>query len=430
MSDLTTPEGLHGSASETLTAGAEKRRNVAVAILVDKATKKYPDGPPPPKAADATTPTDPLALIRQLNADPNPHFEEDTADTEHNLIIDSVKGTDLGGQNFDHKGARVIGVSGANENGLLCTLANEDGPIMDSRGKPLVAPIPEGEVILSIAKAYTDNVTEALKDDGDANMAVQEIINPTPGASPDTLLSDDAIAKLAEQYGVKDAEEPLEATQPEESKEIVAIKKMNVVITEKINELLAKAANEKLSTEELKLLANLRVALPLDGETLGLNFKADVLRLAGMTAEVTKIDPEGTLVDASEKELGRLLTEFKNNGQVTQEQLDAWGKIAAKDGGMFLLMQDPDFQKVLLSNESEICKGLFGKDMTEAALKKLLTDANLPPELQAAIESGDKMSILKILLLIAAGVVAAPLVAMGGAALAAGQMVGSLGSNR
>ena|GEM_PF-5148841 len=407
MADLTAPESSTGAPEQQKLIRQERVARVAVAAVSDTAAKKYPDGPPPPPKEGE--PKDPLALFRYLDTSNNPQFSEDPKDTGHNLVVQTLKGKDAHGQAFDYVDgkARISGVDGVIQTPdgpfLVCSFATEKGPVLDSTGEPLYVPLPAGEVKTTIMVAYQGEIADALKDDGPALAAAQEHINSQPQVNKptDSPLSDDVLAQLAERYDVKDPSVKQEA---ETTRERYAIDEMNVLIVKKITELEAKGTD--LTPDELLQLGGLRLSMIFDGEKTAINFKADALRKAGLGDQVDKIDPGGKLADEAATELGNLLHEFKNkdDSAFTDEQMKKWQDIAAGEGGMFLLMSDPDFQNVLLNNESKVCEALLGRDLNAEQLADMLKAANLPPELLEALDGKDKMSILKIILLIAAGV--------------------------
>jgi|SRR5882724_2056579 len=198
------------------------------------------------------------------------------------------------------------------------------------------------------------------------------------------------------------------------------VEQANDIINEQLRQLQDKlpTITDKVKKEQtVNLIVALQLAQAARGE-VGVVFKREALRqlnntgIEGIDTLITALAPE---VAQAKERFSKLLEQAAPN----QKLLDKWTQVLQKPEGMITLLQDKDFQKISVNTEA-LSRAIFGRtDVTPDEIKNFLVP-NLSDEMKTEVDKLVKSgwSWWKILLAIAAGLIAVPVVAGLGAGMA------------
>lgn len=315
--------------------------------------------------------------------------------------------------------AQIVGVD--DDGDLQCVIEDQNGNQLDKA-------LPKDMALDALMVALRPDFEDAVAADPTAAAQLKGHLDSRPqvgllAPTDEEFLDEAKLTALEDKYSVTkpdSLDDELKAME----KELPTRQQVEVTIGQAIKALEEKGLIEKLSADELKLLGKLRLDKLADADAaIGIAFKDDALVLLqddakrklkdGDASMQHRIDDLQKLRDGIKDEVFAAeakLTQLVKGGGVSKEQFDKWLKLSETEG-MAALLLNPDFDNLIAKKGKDISTAIFGKEMTLKDLKEMLKGTQLPPELQKALDDGDETSLWKILLVLAAGVVASPFLA-------------------
>jgi hypothetical protein len=401
------PERVAQTVKKAVGAKAKEHQRAPIVTDTDRALKLYGD------IQDFKNGDRSITISR---ADPDNPEDRDIVLPERKMVDEEGNSVTLAKNEW--RVAEVVGVD--DEGNLQCMIENVKDP--DKHGLLPVA-VDRQVVLEGQMLAQEQQIAEAFDDDTDAQDVFKLWVASHPQSEgkmpPADAPTEDKLNALDEKYD-KMAREADDKPQAKEVSESVT-RAHEVIATEikKIQDLL-KAPDLPAEQREAAqaLLWKLRVAQLTKHGSVGVAFTYDALKVMRGDDDPLVLELKDTAV-AAEKELSGML-----KGATSEEQFKAWATTANTEGGMSLLLKDSGFMDLLADAKGgDICKAMFGKELSTKKLQKMFDKIDgIPPGLKKALESGDRASILMILLQILAGVVLVPVVAAG--AVGVGGLIG------
>lgn len=419
-----TPPGEFQANAETPNPGQERLRRVARPIARDqwKTTFIQPDGTvrPPEKGNKAEEALHSWYLVSK--ATPQKPVQMENVDEGNPYVMPAF---DVEDRHLGKGEAQIIAMKGMGADGLIhCAFKDKIGNVFEAR-------VPKASVEDAVLASGLDDILTLLPDGTQkdaltaygSTLTQRQLLTGQP-ALP--LPSDEVMANLEAQYPPL-VDEEADLNLPPLEQLSATLREQAVALEDQL-----KNPEKELTAQEqqelLQLLGSVRLAQELNGG-VGVTFQIGALQQLYARYEKQN-DTQGM------QEIGNLISSLNNdgdqaqsrlhelaaNGGATEKDFTRWKELAQKPGGMMEVLKDKSFINIVTKNP-ELCKELVGKDMDGKELKELFKGIKLSRELQELLDSGDETSILKILLMIAAGLVAAPALGLTAAGIGTGMAI-------